>query len=169
MHHASAAAVAAMLGAIAITAALTPQTAKADRFVPGRPPATGDLSAHVVFQLADCPSTLAFLEILEHPTLLDRIRLADLLLIGEKRDLPAAARALRGTATGRPLLVASATTRRGLRRLGFRRTPFLLVEDAAGVIRFASPVPDGPRELRLLHRSLVALADLERRGHPGTR
>ncbi len=157
------AALAATLAAIALTATLTPQAGAFGRIAPGVAPPVGELGVHVVFQLADCPSTFAFLDILGHPTLSGRVRLSTLVLIGEPADVPAAARALGDVAGGLPLTVASAPTRRAFRRLGFRRTPFLLVEDAAGVVRLAAPVPRGPRELRALHRSLQALAELEAR------
>jgi hypothetical protein len=154
------AALAATLGVIALTATLTPETGMTGRLdLADAPP--GALGVHVAFQLADCASTLAFLEILDHPSLLGRVSLASLVFLGEARDTAAAARALGGTGKGRPLIVASAATRRALQRLGFRRTPFFVVEDADGVVRFASPVPAGPRQLRALHGSLRALADLE--------
>jgi hypothetical protein len=56
---------------------------------------------------------------------------------------------------------ASAYTRRAVRALGFARTPVFFVEDAGGAVRFAAPVPTDPRQLRALHASLLALADLE--------
>lgn len=163
------AALAATLGVLALTATLTPETGAPGRLAVGEAPAAGALGLHVAFQLADCASTLAFLDILGHPSLAGRVRLSSLIFIGEAGDTAAAARALGDVAVGRPLIVASAPTRRALRRLGFRRTPFLLVEDTAGVVRMASPVPRGPLELRALHESLRALADLETRRAVGSR
>ena len=159
---AAAAALAATLGVLSATAVLAPEQENV-RPVRADLPQPGALGLHVVFQLEDCASTLAFLEILDHPSLAGRVGLSSLLLVGEAEDVPGAARALRGIARDRRIRVASGATRRALRRMGFRRTPFFLVEDAGGVVRFAAPVPGGPRELRSLHASLRALADLEER------
>jgi len=159
---AAAAALAATLGVLSVTAVLAPEEESA-RPVRAELPPRGALGLHVAFQVEDCASTLAFLEILDHPSLAGRVGLSSLLLIGEAEDVPGAARALRGIGRDRRIRVASGATRRALRRMGFRRTPFFLVEDAGGVVRFAAPVPGGPRELRSLHASLRALADLEER------
>lgn len=159
---AAAAALAATLGVLSATAVLAPEEESA-RPVRADLPPRGGLGLHVVFQLEDCASTLSFLEILDHPSLAGRVGLSSLVLIGDAEDVQGAARALRGIARDRRILLASGATRRALRRMGFRRTPFFFVEDAGGVVRFAAPVPGDPRELRSLHASLRALADLEGR------
>jgi hypothetical protein len=155
-----AAALTLTLGAFALTATLTGPFA-GRRLVTSPPPEPGGLGVHVAFQLADCPSTLDFLEIQDHPTLAGSVALSSLVFLGDAREVSAATRALAPIAERRPLRPASAYTRRALRALGFARTPFFFVEDAVGAVRFAAPVPTDPRQLRALHASLLALADLE--------
>jgi hypothetical protein len=145
---------------IALTAILTPEvTGDAAGLAPASEP--GALAVHVAFQLADCASALAFLDILDHPTVADRMNVASLVFVGEAADTAAAARALGGKFS--PLTLASARMLREFRDLGFRRTPFLVVKDADGATRFAAPVPRDPLELRSLHWAMVGLADLHAR------
>ncbi|HSM37352.1 MAG TPA: hypothetical protein VK837_13205 [Longimicrobiales bacterium] len=163
-----AAALTLTLGALALTATLT-RPAGGQRIVAASPPEPGGLAVHVAFQLDDCPSTLAFLEILQHPSLADRVAVSTLLFLGEASQVATAARALGPVGKRRRVRTVSAAARRSLRNLGLARTPFFFVEDSEGALRFAAPVPTDPRQLRALHASLHALADLEaRRAGRGT-
>ena len=157
-----AAALTLTLGALALTATLT-RPLGGRRIVEAPPPEAGGLAVHVAFQLDDCPSTLAFLEILQHPSLADRVAVSTLLLLGDASQVPTAARALGPVGTRWRVRTASAAARRSLRSLGFTRTPFFFVEDSEGALRFAASVPTDPRQLRALHASLHALADMEAR------
>jgi hypothetical protein len=157
-----AAALTLTLGALALTATLTRPSA-GRRIVAASPPEPGGLAVHVAFQLDDCPSTLAFLEILQHPSLADRVAVSTLLFLGDASQAPRATRALGSVGTRWQVRTVSAATTRSLRSLGFTRTPFFFVEDSEGALRFAASVPTDPRQLRALHASLHALADLEAR------
>jgi hypothetical protein len=137
--------------------------------------APAPLDAYLVTSVHDCASNLDALDLLARDAIAPRIRLAAALVVparhhGDSRATDRATRAdedalrsVREAIAARGLPVPSvrpldAPTALLLRRIGYRTTPFLVVVDSAGTLRFATPPALTFAGYRGLARTLTAIA-----------
>ena len=141
-----------------------------------RPPTAGDsapapLDAYLVTSVRDCASNLGALDLLAREAIAPRIRLAAALVVvprqlGDARATHTDSSAIRTVreaiaARGLPIPEVRAldpATALLLRRIGYRSTPFLVVLDSAGALRFAMPPSLSFTDYRHLAHTLAALA-----------
>ena len=141
-----------------------------------RPPTARDsapspLEAYLVTSVRDCASNLGALDLLAREAIAPRIHLAAALVVVPRQHDDARAphadssaiRTVREAIAARglpmpevrPLEPATALL---LRRIGYRSTPFLVVLDSAGALRFATPPSLSFADYRHLAHTLAALA-----------
>jgi hypothetical protein len=135
--------------------------------------APAPLDAYLVTSPRDCVSNLGALDLLARESIAPRIRLAAALVTAPSRQHDdarasatddAALGAVRDAIAARdlpvpPVRVLDPPTAALLRRMGYHSTPFLVVLDSAGSLRFASASARSFADYQDLARTLAALAD----------
>jgi hypothetical protein len=118
---------------------------------------SGQLSAYVVFQAADCDTRLDFLALFDRAEIAARVTPRLLLLLGDATEHREAIRQLGPRAHGLPIARADRRLRNALEHLGASGTPIVVVLDQVGAVRFLSPGPRTPPEYIALAHTLTAL------------
>lgn len=133
-----------MIAAI-LTAASVPAGFGTQPFAAAGVPAGADTSklyhAYVVMQAGDCTSNLEFLQIFDRPELRERFGVSGLVVessVDEARAL-LAERQIRLPVKRMRSSLASQS-----RLLGYRKTPFIVVINKGGVVRYTAPAPPDP-------------------------
>lgn len=114
--------------------------------------------AIVVFQEADCESSLPWLRVFDEPDVRARVSLAGV-VVGRGAD---AARAADRMAFAFRRLPVQAAGRRGavaLWTLGYRSTPYVLIFDPTGRLRLAGPAPAGDEARAAFGATVRALVE----------
>jgi hypothetical protein len=115
------------------------------------------LHAYVVMQAGDCNSNLEFLHVFDRPGLKERYGLSGLVVESSASDARAI---LAEKQIALPVKEMSARMAAHSKLLGYPKTPFLVVINRGGMIRFAAPAPRDDASQDLLVGALEALAKL---------
>lgn len=134
------------------------------------------LEAYLVTSARDCSANLGMLDLLAREAIAPRIHLAAALVVTSRQHADAhatladssAIRTVRDAIAARGLPTAGLPppdvraldppTALLLRRVGYRSTPFLVVLDSAGALRFATPPSLSFADYRRLAHTLAAIA-----------
>lgn len=116
----------------------------------------GRFRAVVVFQYADCGSSLGFLSWLRQHSDLSHMRLERLLHVGPQQEFAAAERWSEESELSLPVRHADASLQRALAALGQRQTPWILLLDRHGQVRLSLDAPRSPAERRQVVSALSA-------------
>lgn len=116
-------------------------------------------SAFLVARAADCSANFDFLDLFERPPVRERLDLAGVLALGDDSAAPALHHAL--AARGHALRVwpASPALRVALAAVGHHGTPYLVVVDGDGALRFAIGAPETVRQYLALAATLPLIGD----------
>ncbi|HEX6370959.1 MAG TPA: hypothetical protein VF006_18715 [Longimicrobium sp.] len=135
--------------------------------VPSAPGGPG-YTALVVFQEKDCESNLQMLRLFQRPRLRPAFQERGILLASGRGAGDARLRALVSAEhPSFPFRLGTERDARTLHALGMSQTPYLIVLDGAGRVRYSTPAPAGPTEYVALARDLEQLASQLAGGAPG--
>jgi hypothetical protein len=153
-------AVLAPLVVLLCTAAVLTTSSKPQALGEVLPPLSGPspFRAYVFFQPADCASNLEFLRILARPKFQSTVAVAGMLTGADDDRVKDHATRRFSDLTGRDVVLSP--TRKvaaALAALGYRTTPFLVVLDVHGQVRFAASVPTSFEASRSFERQLFEL------------
>lgn len=124
----------------------------------GRTVRDGEYHAVLLLQPTDCRTRLEVVHALA-PARNPRGITAAAVIVGPKSSARQAMQMLRSHGNELPVHHRTSAPR-GLRALGYTRTPFVIVFDSAGRVRLATPAPTSAAELRQLEGSLAALSGI---------
>lgn len=125
------------------------------------PRRTDRATAYLVARAADCTGNLEFLDLFERPPIHDRIDLVAALALGDESAATTLRHALAARGLDIPVRVASPALRAALATVGHHATPYLLVLDRNGALRFAIGAPESVRQYLALGATLPLLGDSE--------
>lgn len=145
------------VGAVLLLSELPARTAESVLDVTGVA-AGGALAATVVVQPEDCEGNLSLLGLLKRPVVARAVPTVQLLMIGTAADTVGLRERLGTDAVDVAFRPVKDRSVRPLRFLGFLRTPFVVVLDAAGQVRLAQEAPVGAEDFVRLGAVLTALA-----------
>lgn len=145
----------------------SPKPRALDEVLPVSASSSSPLHAYVFFQPADCSANLEFLRVLARPRFRSTVAVTGMISrstgAGEKAI---SARRFRDL-TGRGVVRSSSQkVDAAMVALGYRTTPFIVVLDLHGQVRFAAQVPTSYEASRGFERQL---AELTREPAAGTR
>jgi hypothetical protein len=130
--------------------------ANPDQGVPATP-----FTALVVFQEKDCESNLQILHLFERPSLRPAFSARGVLLPSSRRPDRRLEALVRHAYPSFEFRRAARGDARTLHALGFQRTPYLVVLDQGGRVRFRTTPPPTPAYFVLLARELRQLAEAQ--------
>lgn len=122
-------------------------------------------SAWLVARAADCTGNLEFLELFDRPPIRERMDLAGAIALGDERAASALHHTLAALGHDLPVRPASPTLRAALASLGHHDTPYLIVLDADGLLRFAIAAPGSIRQYLALGAALPLVGDPDSARH----
>jgi hypothetical protein len=139
--------VAATLVVLACTAFLKLNNATASlRALAAAPDSAPEaLRALVVFQVRDCETPRPWLRVFDEPGIRDHVVVSGV-VVGRDAELGEAARRMEAVYRRIPMRLAGRPGARVLWHLGYRTTPYIVLLDAEGRVRFASAAPADPTD-----------------------
>jgi hypothetical protein len=122
-------------------------------------------SAYLVARASDCSGSFEFLDLFDRPPVRDRLDLVGVIALGDEPAATTLRRALATRGYDLPVRPASHTLRATLATIGYHHTPYLIVLDADGVLRFAIGAPESVHQYLALGAALPTVADLDSARH----
>ena len=116
-------------------------------------------SAYLVARAADCTGNFEFLDLFDRPPVRDGLALVGAITLGDEPDAAALRHALATHGHDLPVHSASPSLRSALLTVGHRHTPYLVVLDGDGALRFAIGAPESVRQYLALGAALPLLGD----------
>lgn len=116
--------------------------------------------AFLVARSADCSGNFDFLDLFDRPPVRSRLDLAGVVALGDEDAVPALRAALAAHGRQLPVWSASPAARLALASLGVRSTPYLVVVDGDGALRFAAGAPATVRQYLALGATLPLIGDI---------
>jgi hypothetical protein len=114
--------------------------------------------AVVVFQEADCESSLPWLRVFDEPEVRGRVSLSGV-VVGRNADPERAADRMAFAFRRLPVLAAGRSGAVALWTLGYRSTPYVLIFDPTGRLRLAGPAPAGEEARAAFGATVRALVE----------
>lgn len=138
---------------------LAQSTPKALASVLPPPESAAHFRAYIFFQPVDCSGNLEFLRVLARPKFRSSVAVIGMLAPGTAAEEAAdATRRFHQLTGSNAVLASSREVDAALIPLGYRQTPFVVVVDANGQVRFATSVPSSFEASRSFERQLAELA-----------